>query len=141
MHHLYAVMQVSMSEHVNHTFASDTLFPSLLLPRISNFDFQSTALVQLQGFFVFSFLFHLFAVTPSNIFLVLFFFLLFRFLEDTYLRVGFLTTCLRGTPRNVISIHPHHLFFSLFDFFDSSSMRRIRAYLICGLLCFSVHRK
>lgn len=37
VHHLYAVMQVSMSEHVNHTLASDTLFPTASSP--ASFEF------------------------------------------------------------------------------------------------------
>lgn len=85
MHHLYAVMQVSMSEHVNHsrTHFSHALSHRFFSREFRIFDFRSTALVQLQGFF-FSLLFHFFAVT-ENIFLVLFLLLLSRFLESTYL--------------------------------------------------------
>lgn len=102
-----------MSEHMNHKLTSLTRFFSpLLLPWVSSFDFRSTALVQLQGFFS-SLSYFTFSPSPKIFFLFSFYFPVFSKVR-TYLRVGFLTTCSRGTPRNVISIHPSPSF-SLFS--------------------------
>lgn len=84
MHHLYAVMQVSMSEHVNHILASHTLSPTASSPASFEFLISDPLHSYNCKVFFFSLLFHFFAVT-ENIFLVLFLLLLSRFLESTYL--------------------------------------------------------
>lgn len=120
-------MQVSMNEYVNHTLASDTLFLTTSSPTSFDFWFPIHRTCTITRFFSFSLSFSLcyftFSPSPSNIFLVLF---LFYFLEGTYLRIGFLTICSRGTPRNVISIHPHHLFlaFRFLQFFVDETYTR-----------------
>lgn len=120
-------------------------FTRLLLPWISSFNFRSTALVQSQSFFSFSrlFLFITLPPSPSNIFLVLF--LLSRYFSEVRIYVSAFLQ-LAHEARHVtlfryIFTISFFLSFRFLRFFDSSSMRRIRAYLIRGLLCFSVHRK
>lgn len=128
-----AVMQVSMNEHVNHIFASCILFFHRFFFRkfriLISDPLHSRTIVRFYSSLSY------FAVT-ENILHILFLFLLFQFFEGTYLRVAYLQ--FTHEARNVISIHSHYIFFSLCDFFNSLSTW---AYLICGLLCFSVHRK
>lgn len=91
-------MQVSMSVHVNRTFASDTLFHTASSPVNFEFWFPIHCTRAIARFFPssFSLFFYLFAIKYFPRSLSLFTFPIF--LEGTYLRVGFLTIRSQGTP-------------------------------------------
>lgn len=91
-------MQVSMSVHVNRTFASDTLFHTASSPVNFEFWFPIHCTRAIARFFLLLSLsfFYLFAIKYFPRSLSLFTFPIF--LEGTYLRVGFLTIRSQGTP-------------------------------------------
>lgn len=135
-YHLYAVMQVSMNEHVNHILASCILFFHRFFFR----EFRIFISDPLHSYnckvLFFSFLFRRHRKYSPH-FISLFTFSIFRRYVFTC-RLQFTHEARRVTLfRYTLTIS-----FSLFSISSILYRRRcIWAYLIRGLLCFSVHRK